>query len=299
MNDENYYKEYINEYMNKHINKTIKKCRIISIIGIVFILLSSTISVMAVSAYLYNSNEVSYNNNASGISSTNVQGAIDELYGHVTDYTSMDTRVSALEGHFKNSSTIEFDSNWATIGKGDTTNEKGYLLYNGTTNRGQFYYAPSVDRTYLASNSSSGSWGQGKLDIVAKPITLGATTGGAGDINLNGNVKINNKTAATVPTVTNILDVKNIPTTAKSYECDWASYDLLIINATQYTNIMESMTIPVSYFNTTYDGVRPILKNTVHDRIYYVYKNGDSAVYIQAGQSASDIYGIRIYGVKF
>ena len=156
-----------------YINTFIKRQRIISIICISFVLLSSTISAMAVSAYLYNSNEVSYNNNASGITSTNVQGAIDELYGHVTDYTTLNEK---FDNKFRSNTTGYFAGNWVTIGENNTENEKGYLFYNGTAKRGQFYYAPSTDRTYISSNNSSGTWGKGILELVGDPVMINGTT---------------------------------------------------------------------------------------------------------------------------
>ena len=169
-----------------YINTFIKRQRIISIICISFVLLSSTISAMAVSAYLYNSNEVSYNNNASGITSTNVQGAIDELYGHVTDYTSMDTRVSALEGDWSS------DKSFLKIKSAGS--DTGILINNSSNvNRGRILFSPSANSLYIDSHDSTGTWGKGELSIRGKPITLNATNGGTGDINLNGNVKINGK----------------------------------------------------------------------------------------------------------
>ena len=165
MNDN---KEYINTF--------IKRQRIISIISIVFILLSSTVSAMAVSAYLYNSNEVSYNNNASGISSTNVQGAIDELYGHVTDYTSMDTRVSALEGHFLNNPTSYFDGGWLVM-KSTGTGNRGVRLYDSSNvERGRVDFVPSENITRIVANGSSGTdsagWGKGTLKLIGNPVQI-------------------------------------------------------------------------------------------------------------------------------
>ena len=55
------------------------------VISIIVIVLSSA-STFATS-YLYNSNEVSYDNNKSGIQSDNVQGAIDTLYQEATNYS--------------------------------------------------------------------------------------------------------------------------------------------------------------------------------------------------------------------
>ena len=165
MNDENYYKEYINKF--------IKRQRIISIISIVFILLSSTISVMAVSAYLYNSNEVSYNNNASGITSTNVQGAIDELYEHATDYTSMNTRVSSLEGVIKSNSTSELSGNTLRIAKNaNDTSWSGLINYYQGKQRTALYYDPSLDSTMLEARNSTEATGSGILNLKGTPIKI-------------------------------------------------------------------------------------------------------------------------------
>ena len=191
MNEEKFYKEYMNKF--------IKRQRIISIICISFVLLSSTISAFAVSAYLYNGNEVSYNNNASGITSNNVQGAIDELYGHVTDYTTMDTRVSAIESKFRDGSTSYFSQSngteWLRLGiDNSTSGYRGIITYDENNKaRGQLYYAPSDSSMNLYAGDSSGTAGKGKLYIYGKPITISANTGGNGDLNLNGNVKINGK----------------------------------------------------------------------------------------------------------
>ena len=164
-----------------------KKIKIILILCIVMLFVSSMVSVMAVSAYLYNSNEVSYNNNASGITSNNVQGAIDELYEHATDYTSMNTRVSALEEKWPDT----YSGRYLVVSN-SSDSARGIIIKDNTdTIRSQLYYYPGSTNTVLASYDSSENWGQGKLQIAGKPITLEATNGGAGDINLKGNVKIN------------------------------------------------------------------------------------------------------------
>ena len=153
-----------------------KKERIVLIISLIIMSLSSIVSAMAVSAYLYNSNEVSYNNNASGITSTNVQGAIDELYRHVTDYTSMDTRVSALEGKFTGNPNITFNgtNGYNRIKVYTSSNKDGGLaLYDSNnTTRGYLYYDSSSYRTYLASYNSSGEWGKGTLDLRGNPVMI-------------------------------------------------------------------------------------------------------------------------------
>ena len=73
-----------------------KKENIVFVIALITIIISSIISVYAAN-YLYNSNEVEYDNEGKNITSTNVQGAIDELYIDANNYSSIDTRVTTLE----------------------------------------------------------------------------------------------------------------------------------------------------------------------------------------------------------
>ena len=172
----------------------IKKIKLILILSIVMMFLSSIVSAMAVSAYLYNSNEVSYNNNASGISSTNVQGAIDELYEHATDYTSMNTRVSVLEGRWTS------EGKTLNVGRGQT-GIVAVKLFNNDVERGSFY-SSEAGATTVNSDAADGTFGQGKLELYGKPIKIDATRGGTGDINLNGNVKFNGTNVSTIEDIT-------------------------------------------------------------------------------------------------
>ena len=63
---------------------------------IITILTSGLISVSA-NSNLFSSNEVIYENNKSGLSSANVQGAVDELYAAATDYGNIDLRLKKIE----------------------------------------------------------------------------------------------------------------------------------------------------------------------------------------------------------
>ena len=166
MNDENYYKEYI--------NKLIKKQKMTFIIGMIMLLLSSIVNAMAVSAYLYNSNEVSYNNNASGITSSNVQGAIDELYEHATDYTNMNTRVSALEGYFKNNPTSYFEGSALRVGINSSSNSS-LILYKNGTKRLQLWPYESSDQAGIQAYASDGT-NIGPLNLIGDPIRINGTS---------------------------------------------------------------------------------------------------------------------------
>ena len=78
-----------------------KKEKIVFLVGIISILISSTISVYAAN-YLYNSKDVEYDNTNKNITSDNVQGAIDELYIDANNYSSINDRVNTLESKMIN-----------------------------------------------------------------------------------------------------------------------------------------------------------------------------------------------------
>ena len=139
---------------------------------------------------LFAGNEVSYDNSVSGLNATTVQGALDEMCT-VADFSD---RVSTLEGYFKNSPTSYFNGNWLNI-KSTDNSTRGVVVYDSSNiQRSYFYYSTSEALTRIDSQDNSGSTGKGGLKIVAKPITLDATTGGSGNINLKGTVKINDAT---------------------------------------------------------------------------------------------------------
>ena len=71
------------------------------IIAILLIVLISSIGTSYAANFLFNSKDVRYDNATSGIKSDNVQGAIDELYGSATDYSTYNARLTAVED-FKN-----------------------------------------------------------------------------------------------------------------------------------------------------------------------------------------------------
>ena len=129
--------------------KKIAKSQIIFMIifGVVTVILSLGTS-YAANVYLYDSKDVSYNNTTSGIVSTDVQGAIDEVYAAATDYNSMNTRVTNIESQIypvgsiyisvnnTNPSTI-FGGTWERFGKGKTLvgldeNDTDYDTSEGT-----------------------------------------------------------------------------------------------------------------------------------------------------------------------
>ena len=66
--------------------KSFVKNNIKFIIVIVICVVSSSITTLATN-YIFNSNEVSYDNTESGLHADEVQGAIDEVFQHATDYS--------------------------------------------------------------------------------------------------------------------------------------------------------------------------------------------------------------------
>ena len=62
------------------------------IILIIICLVGSSITTLATN-YLFNSNEVSYDNTESGLHADEVQGAIDEVFQHATDYSEIKSKI--------------------------------------------------------------------------------------------------------------------------------------------------------------------------------------------------------------
>ena len=62
------------------------------IIVIVICLIGSSITTLATN-YIFNSNEVSYDNTESGLHADEVQGAIDEVFQHATDYSEIKNKI--------------------------------------------------------------------------------------------------------------------------------------------------------------------------------------------------------------
>ena len=116
-----------------------KKERIIFIISLVMMLLATSISVYATSC-LYNSSDVSYTAPTGSGLSANVQDSLTEVYGHCTDYTSMDTRVNTLE-NIVQSHKIEFNPP-------NTVNNGGYIDFH--------YQGSSSDFTSRIIENESG-----------------------------------------------------------------------------------------------------------------------------------------------
>ena len=96
------------------------------IFATLIISLASGLTTYATS-YLYDSNEVSYNNTSSGISSDNVQGAIDELYEEANNYSNLRSMIYPVGSIYLSvtDDTVakvqaRFGGTWESFGQGRT-----------------------------------------------------------------------------------------------------------------------------------------------------------------------------------
>lgn len=95
-----------------------------------------------------------------------------------------------------------------------------------------------------------------------------------------------------------LLDVKSISTTVTSYATTWKGYDLLVFECMFYSNVMDSVVVPGSYFATTTSSARVFVKDSLHNKYFEVYQDGESGIYVKGGQAADATYGVCIYGLK-
>ena len=97
-----------------------------------------------------------------------------------------------------------------------------------------------------------------------------------------------------------LLSQFNVPATATAYACDWANYDILVINGMFYSNTVSSYVVTKDYFNGTTSTARVMVLDPVNsNRRYAVYKKDDENIYalMESGTTGA-AYGINIYGVK-
>ena len=102
-----------------------------------------------------------------------------------------------------------------------------------------------------------------------------------------------------VPQVNLLASEMSISTTARSVECDWTGYDMILVEAMFYSNVMASIMVPLDYFAATQSNARVMIWDPVNSQRFEVYKNDDSHAYVRANQAEDSRYGVRIYGVLF
>ena len=166
-----------------------KEYIIITIISLLFVLSTSISTSYAVTSYLYNSSDVSYDNSSSGTSASNVQTAVDELYAEATDYTALREQIYPVGSIYMSTSdsTVSavqsrFGGTWVAFGSGKTIvgvntsetefntvektgGEKTHTLtiaempkHRHTIIRQQWYMA---DKVHVSSAGSIYSWKSG------------------------------------------------------------------------------------------------------------------------------------------
>lgn len=102
-----------------------------------------------------------------------------------------------------------------------------------------------------------------------------------------------------VPQVNLLASVMSVPTTARSVECDWTGYDMILVEAMFYSNVVGSVIFPVDYFAGTSTSRKAIVEDALNSRRYGVYQDGTGRVYVEGSASAGANYGVWIYGVLF
>lgn len=159
----------------------------IALAFVIGMMVSSLSICMAVN--VISSKNVTYENTQSHLEANNVQDAVDELYAHATDYTSMDTRVTGLEKYFSGTVTSVFQNNSVQVGKNASGSiQPSVNLYQNGKQRASFILATNGD-ALLSPRNSSGDWNTGKINILGDTIDVGKSSA---TVNLIGTVKINN-----------------------------------------------------------------------------------------------------------
>ena len=102
-----------------------------------------------------------------------------------------------------------------------------------------------------------------------------------------------------VPQVNLLANEMSISTTARSVECDWTGYDMILVEAMFYSNVMASIMVPLDYFAATTSNARVMIWDPVNSQRFEVYQNGSGYAYVRSNQTADSRYGVRIYGVLF
>ena len=102
-----------------------------------------------------------------------------------------------------------------------------------------------------------------------------------------------------VPQVNLLANEMSISTTARSVECDWTGYDMILVEAMFYSNVVATIAVPVDYFAATTSNARVMIWDPINSKRFEVYKNDDSHAYVRGNQTADSRYGVRIYGVLF
>ena len=144
-------------------------------------LLFSTINVLA-NSYQYDSSDVQYDNTGSSLESTDVQGAVSELYQAATDYSSLDNRVINLETHFKNNASGYFTKNSLYVVGEDENLPYLNFVYN---NKGRGTITASDSGFTVGSRDADGTWAKGILNLRGDTINVNG-----GEVNIGNSTSV-------------------------------------------------------------------------------------------------------------
>ena len=147
-------------------------------------LLFSTINVLA-NSYQYDSSDVLYDNSNTDIESTDVQGAVSELYQAATDYSSLNGRVTNLEGYFQNNPNVVFNQYGINVQSSNTGSDKQTYINLSNNNVASGSIVSSSEHLSISSRDSSGTWATGSLGLLGSTINIGNKTNDA-TVNING-----------------------------------------------------------------------------------------------------------------
>ena len=149
-----------------------KKEKIKNILLIVIVaLVTSFVTAYGVSSTFDSSNvcyQVDSNTGAS------VQDTIDDLYGRASDYSTLNNK---LDGYFQYDPTSYFIGSDLRLGANSTSDVgPGLILYKNSNTRGsRFVYNASTGVTSIDAYNSSGTAGQGTLNLAGNPVTINGT----------------------------------------------------------------------------------------------------------------------------
>ncbi len=136
--------------MKKRINKEII---IMAIISVLFLMMS-----IVYADYLYNSNQVSFNNNNTTLTSTDVQGAIDELYNKCSNIPAVGTCPEGYECTELNK--VTYNANGGSFSGGSTTNDVYYAVNDTQTEETitKYSHTSNIDDTGKKNSNYGNNW---------------------------------------------------------------------------------------------------------------------------------------------
>lgn len=103
-------------------------------------------------------------------------------------------------------------------------------------------------------------------------------------------------TGRRLPQVNLLLDMTDAPTSSISQPCEWSGYDMILVEAMFYTNVMASIIVPADYLSITNNTRRVMISDTDNSQQFEVYQNGGDSVFVRAKSSVPHTR-VRVYGI--